>query len=75
MFAARPWQQAQRGGAPCGALLQRGGTVALAGGTVTFTPEANYDGPAAFDYTVSDGSLVDVGTVAVTVTPLVTITV
>jgi cysteine-rich repeat protein len=46
------------------------GTVALAGGTVTFTPEANYEGPAAFDYTVSDGSLVDVGTVAVAVTPV-----
>ncbi len=46
------------------------GTVALAGGTVTFTPEADYAGPAGFDYTVSDGSLVDVGTVVVTVTPV-----
>ena len=46
------------------------GTVALAGGTVTFTPDANYSGPASFDYTVSDGALTDVGTVAVTVTPV-----
>ena len=46
------------------------GTVALAGGTVTFTPAVDYNGPAGFDYTVSDGSLVDVGTVTVTVTPV-----
>ncbi|MCV7172382.1 tandem-95 repeat protein [Mycobacterium manitobense] len=45
----------------------QGGTVALSNGIVTFTPTANYFGPASFDYTVSDGSLTDVGTVAVTV--------
>lgn len=32
-------------------------TVSVNGdGSVTFRPEANYSGPAAFDYTVSDGS-------------------
>jgi cysteine-rich repeat protein len=45
------------------------GTVALAAGVVTFTPTADYHGPASFTYTVSDGADTDVGTVAVTVTP------
>jgi len=46
------------------------GTVALAGTTVTFTPAANFTGAAGFDYTVSDGTLTDVGHVTVTVTPV-----
>lgn len=32
------------------------GTVALAGDTITFTPDANFTGTAAFSYTVSDGT-------------------
>ncbi|AEG93382.1 Ig-like domain-containing protein [Ramlibacter tataouinensis] len=32
-----------------------GGTVALVGGNVVFTPTADYHGPASFTYTVSDG--------------------
>lgn len=32
-----------------------GGTVALAGDRITFTPEAGYSGPASFTYFVSDG--------------------
>jgi len=44
------------------------GTVALAGTTITFTPTANFNGAAGFDYTVSDGALTDVGHVTVTVT-------
>jgi len=32
------------------------GTVSLINGTVTFTPIANYNGPASFTYTVSDGN-------------------
>jgi hypothetical protein len=32
------------------------GTVSLVNGTVTFTPIANYNGPASFTYTVSDGN-------------------
>jgi cysteine-rich repeat protein len=46
------------------------GSVELAGGTITFTPEANFHGAAAFDYTVSDGMASATGTVAVTVTPV-----
>ena len=30
------------------------GTVVLAGGTITFTPNANFNGTASFDYTISD---------------------
>ncbi|MCE9575974.1 MAG: tandem-95 repeat protein, partial [Deltaproteobacteria bacterium] len=32
------------------------GSVQLAGGSVTYTPAANYFGPDGFDYTVSDGN-------------------
>ncbi|WP_143479030.1 Ig-like domain-containing protein, partial [Pseudomonas aeruginosa] len=32
------------------------GTVSLVGGNVVFTPNANYNGPASFTYTVSDGN-------------------
>jgi len=46
------------------------GTVLLSGLTVTFTPAAGYVGPAGFEYIVSDGMLSDIGTVAVTVTPI-----
>ncbi|HWJ81682.1 MAG TPA: Ig-like domain-containing protein [Nocardioides sp.] len=33
-----------------------GGTVALAGGTITFTPDPDHCGTGSFDYTVSDGN-------------------
>jgi hypothetical protein len=47
------------------------GTVALVGGNVVFTPSADYNGPASFTYTVSDGQGgTDTATVNVTVTPL-----
>ena len=45
------------------------GTVALAGGDVTFTPDAGFVGTASFQYTVSDGTASDTGTVTVTVSP------
>ncbi|WP_143684920.1 tandem-95 repeat protein, partial [Variovorax sp. KK3] len=32
------------------------GSVALVGGNVVFTPAANFNGPASFTYTVSDGN-------------------
>ncbi len=31
-----------------------GGTVSISGGNVLFTPTANYEGPASFDYTIED---------------------
>src|SRR5207249_1954795 len=37
-------------------------------GTVTFTPAPDFNGTAGFDYTVSDGSLSDIGHVTITVT-------
>ena len=33
-----------------------GGTVSLVGGNVVFTPNANFNGPASFTYTISDGN-------------------
>jgi VCBS repeat-containing protein len=42
-----------------------------ANGTLTFTPATNYFGPAAFDYTVSDGTgRTDTATVRITVNPV-----
>src|SRR4030095_3629721 len=32
------------------------GSVALSNGNVVFTPASNYNGPASFTYTVSDGN-------------------
>jgi hypothetical protein len=44
-----------------------GGTVTLAAGQITFVPTADFHGSAAFTYTVSDGMLSAVGTVAIDV--------
>ena len=46
------------------------GTVTLDGTDITFTPEANFNGDASFDYTVNDGELTDTATVTVNVTPV-----
>jgi DNA/RNA endonuclease G (NUC1)/predicted extracellular nuclease len=54
------------------------GTVNLASGTVTYTPTANFNGPASFTYTVCDNGTTNgsadpkctTGTVNVTVTPV-----
>ncbi len=44
------------------------GTVSLAAGVVTFTPDTNYNGPASFTYTIDDGNgAMSTGTVNVTV--------
>ena len=43
------------------------GTVSLAGGTITFTPDVNASGMGGFDYTVSDGNLNDEGRVIITI--------
>jgi cysteine-rich repeat protein len=47
-----------------------GGAVGLDGGTITFTPAADFHGAATFAYTVSDGTLTAAGLVTVTVTPV-----
>jgi len=46
------------------------GTVIIDGSNVAFTPNQNYNGPASFDYTVSDGSLTDETTVNLTINPV-----
>lgn len=46
------------------------GTVELKDGTVTFTPDANFNGDATFDYQVSDGIATAVGHATVTVMPV-----
>ena len=33
-----------------------GGTVSLVGGVITFAPSPNFNGPASFTYTISDGN-------------------
>ncbi|MDX1929827.1 MAG: choice-of-anchor I family protein [Pirellulaceae bacterium] len=47
-----------------------GGTVSISGTDVLFTPTLNFNGPASFEYTLSDGSLNDTGAVNFAVTPV-----
>ena len=50
-------------------LMVPNGTVAIdAMGVITFTPDADYNGPVSFDYVVTDGNATDTGTVNGTVT-------
>lgn len=44
------------------------GAVVLVGSDVTFAPTANFNGTATFEYTVTDGTLTDVGLVTLTYT-------
>ncbi|WP_460458901.1 cadherin-like domain-containing protein [Angustibacter peucedani] len=47
------------------------GSVALSGGTVTYAPDADYDGPDSFSYTADDGTgRTSSATVTVTVSPV-----
>jgi cysteine-rich repeat protein len=46
------------------------GSVVLAGGVVTFTPGADVNGAASFEYVVSDGTTTAISTVAVTIAPV-----
>lgn len=43
------------------------GTVSHSGNQVTFVPDANYHGAAAFDYTVTDGYMTAIATVVIAV--------
>src|SRR6185369_13906261 len=48
-----------------------GGSVALVGGNIVFTPTANFNGTGSFSYTVSDGQGgTTTATVSVTVAPV-----
>ena len=48
-----------------------GGTVSLVGGVITFTPTPNFNGPASFTYTITDGKGgFSTANVAVSVTPV-----
>lgn len=46
------------------------GTVTLVDQTITFTPDANFNGEAGFDYTVTDGEFSSSVHVTVTVSPV-----
>ncbi|HCT63651.1 MAG TPA: hypothetical protein DIC19_06080 [Erysipelotrichaceae bacterium] len=46
------------------------GSVSIVGSVVQFVPTPNYNGPASFEYTVSDGLLTDTAIVSVTVNPV-----
>ncbi|MGJ8619979.1 MAG: beta strand repeat-containing protein, partial [Methylophilaceae bacterium] len=47
----------------------QGGSITIASnGSYTYTPPTNYNGPDSVDYTVTDGSLTDIGTLNITVT-------
>ncbi|MBI5846800.1 MAG: tandem-95 repeat protein [Nitrospirae bacterium] len=45
-----------------------GGTISQTGNSLFYTPPTNFNGKDSFQYTVTDGSLTDTGTVTVTVT-------
>ena len=53
-----------------GVSLPSHGTVNNVGGTITYTPAANFLGTDTFTYTVSDGTASVTGTVTVTVNPV-----
>ncbi|MBF4467754.1 cadherin-like domain-containing protein, partial [Flavobacterium sp. LC2016-12] len=49
----------------------QGGTLTLAAdGSYTYMPAANFHGTDTVNYTVSDGTLTDIGTLTITVTPV-----
>ncbi|MCP4768146.1 MAG: tandem-95 repeat protein, partial [Gammaproteobacteria bacterium] len=50
------------------ATTQGGSITIAADGSYTYTPAANFNGGDSVDYTVTDGSLTDVGTLTITVT-------
>ena len=64
-----PFTVAEDGSVTLDLLANDTGTVAIdAMGAITFTPDADYNGPVTFDYVVTDGNATDTGTVNGTVT-------
>ena len=52
------------------ATTQGGSLVLAADGSYTYTPAANFTGIDTVDYTVTDGTLTDIGTLTITVNPV-----
>ena len=52
------------------ATIQGGSITIAADGSYTYTPAANFNGIDTVDYTLTDGSLTDVGTLTITVNPV-----
>lgn len=52
------------------ATSANGGTVSLAGGNVTYSPAADFNGSDTFTYTLSDGIASSTGTVTINVAPI-----
>ena len=50
------------------ATSQGGSIVIAADGSYSYTPAANFNGTDSVDYTVTDGSLTDIGTLTINVT-------
>src|SRR5690554_5734160 len=49
----------------------QGGTIVIAAdGQYVYTPKANFNGTDTVDYTITDGSLTDTGTLTIVVTPV-----
>ena len=49
-------------------VTTQGGSITIAAdGSYTYTPAANFNGSDSVDYTVTDGSLTDIGTLNITV--------
>ncbi|MDD5549467.1 MAG: Ig-like domain-containing protein, partial [Sulfurovaceae bacterium] len=54
----------------------QGGTLVLASdGSYTYTPPTDFTGDDTVDYTVTDGSLTDIGTLTITINPVTTVTI
>ncbi|MDF3196337.1 tandem-95 repeat protein, partial [Pseudomonas sp. 1928-m] len=53
-----------------GTVIVSNGSVTLTGGQLIFTPDANYNGPISFTYTITDGALSSSAVVNGSITPI-----